>query len=398
MFGFLSNVLPIHHRFCGKGLENVWHALAGIVESNPNKNRRELFHILRRLTDLDAVFSLSMANYGPLADYMRQQNSVAKRRSFITEHPLGREIAEWVLCSQRLKNLIRPWLTKGRSLQNCGQCLGFSVIKSEDNFSGEWVPHRDELHNCLRELPIDLRRSNAWLRGFCVRGFVEQKSVERAVRFLCNDEDSEGQDAGYLPLVVGYRSMCEWIYVKILQAIRGAPTEDPATESLRIIALGTNDRVHYGRPLREVLKMACDKSKSHGALDADDRRVEAKSLPATSVPTASTGIPSRIAVTSGSSSSKPEGRLPSRDKLIGEGFLTSKQLARNHDVPAEDLRKRLDRWRDHNKDLAGKKFTEKADREGRGAKWLYLESAVKGIIDDLQQIVNRPGKRPQRKK
>jgi hypothetical protein len=77
-----------------------------------------------------------------------------------------------------------------------------------------------------------------------------------------------------------------------------------------------------------------------------------------------------------------------------DGFLSSKQLAEKHGVPVNSLRRRLERWHKEHPELAGKKFAEIADREGRGAKWIYLESVVRDIILDLQQ---NPQKRPRNK-
>lgn len=69
---------------------------------------------------------------------------------------------------------------------------------------------------------------------------------------------------------------------------------------------------------------------------------------------------------------------------LADGFFTSKSLAERYGIDPERLRKRLDRWRKSNLDVAG--WREVEDRRPREPKYLYRESAVKPILDELQAI------------
>ena len=125
--GFVGGVLPIRHRFCGKGLENVWYSLLGIVTRMARRNRRELFGLLRRLADLDAILSLSSENDRLLARYVSHRYSKSERQLLIQSYPFGREVVDWGRVSRRLKNIIKrgagekayaaAWSRIGRGLE-----------------------------------------------------------------------------------------------------------------------------------------------------------------------------------------------------------------------------------------------------------------------------------------
>jgi len=90
-------------------------------------------------------------------------------------------------------------------------------------------------------------------------------------------------------------------------------------------------------------------------------------------------------------------RLECAERGDGAGFLAAQELAGKYGVPLDALRKRLERWRKDNPDLAGKKFTEMVDRRGDSEKWLYVEAAVVDIILDLRKNRKTPDKRPHKR-
>ena len=70
------------------------------------------------------------------------------------------------------------------------------------------------------------------------------------------------------------------------------------------------------------------------------------------------------------------------DAVGSTAFVAISELATKHKVPAEALRKRLYRWRKHH--LDGWHEVERSARGSRGAKFMYQESAVIGIIRDMK--------------
>ena len=64
------------------------------------------------------------------------------------------------------------------------------------------------------------------------------------------------------------------------------------------------------------------------------------------------------------------------------GFNSARQLADAHGVDHEKLRKRLDRWR--RKNPGSKGWIENIEPEAKQPRYLYRESAVLSIIEDLK--------------
>ncbi len=72
-----------------------------------------------------------------------------------------------------------------------------------------------------------------------------------------------------------------------------------------------------------------------------------------------------------------------QDITIGEGFMSSTQLAERHGLNPENLRKRLDRYRGKCS-LDSDLFVESQDRGNRKPKYLYDPQRVDHIIQDMK--------------
>jgi len=86
-----------------------------------------------------------------------------------------------------------------------------------------------------------------------------------------------------------------------------------------------------------------------------------------------------------SSDSAPDDRTCASD-----GLLSSKAIATRFGLPAEALRKRLDRWRKQNPDHPG--WTEVSNPRSHQSTYLYSLAAVGEIVDALRASGNRPTK------
>jgi len=80
--------------------------------------------------------------------------------------------------------------------------------------------------------------------------------------------------------------------------------------------------------------------------------------------------------------------VPSNVTLDEEAFYTHFRLAEIFGVPKDALRKRLDRYREHN--LNG--WKENEDRRPREPRHLYRLKDIRGIIDELRASSQRPAK------
>ena len=80
--------------------------------------------------------------------------------------------------------------------------------------------------------------------------------------------------------------------------------------------------------------------------------------------------------------------IPSNVMLDEQAFYTHDRLAEIFNVGKDSLRKRLDRYREHN--LNGWKVNE--DRRPREPKYLYQLRAVRNIVEELRASSQRPAK------
>jgi hypothetical protein len=66
---------------------------------------------------------------------------------------------------------------------------------------------------------------------------------------------------------------------------------------------------------------------------------------------------------------------------LSQAYLSGMDLARTFEVPAEALRKRLERWRRNNRD----RYRTQVDRHRNAPTYTYQVNAVRAVIEDLRQ-------------
>jgi hypothetical protein len=243
MLGFLCEVLPIKHRFCGQKLEHVWYATDDFFEILSPEDKPILLRSLRALADLETIIGQSPDNAGLLAAFCNRNFSRSERQQFIEAYPFGQAIAHWAFSLLCFKNIVKAVVRKNSETAACfrsGEYLGVCVTKFGDNFKGEG-PDKYKLRNCVRQLPRKaLRMRDPSIRALYEFGFRKHHTVLNVMHLMRNEAKSDNREMDLLPPFVGYRSMCEWLYLRILKAFSDVYLGIDVIESRKSVALATN--------------------------------------------------------------------------------------------------------------------------------------------------------------